>query len=176
MMLQTILGTALLSAIENESKTAIQALKNKDQKTLQQLTHPKKGIRFTPYATVTLNDDIVFDRVKIAEAFKDQTVYEWGSYDGSGDPINLTFEDYYKKFIFDRDYSRAERIGYNEIVHQGSSVINIREAYPHGIFVEYHFSHGKDGNDIGWTSLRFVFEKYVGKWYLVGITHDQWTT
>ncbi|WP_060628946.1 hypothetical protein [Paenibacillus peoriae] len=173
--LETLSSSEAKKAIENESKAAIQALKNKDTKALQQLTHPKKGIRFTPYSTVFLNSDIVFDRAKVAGAFKDQTVYEWGAYDGTGDPINLTFEKYYNSFIFNRDYSRADIIRFNEVVSTGNSINNVREAYPNGVFVDYRFNQGEDGNVMGWSGLRLVFEKYAGKWYLVGIIHDEWT-
>lgn len=161
--------------IAKKAQATVLALKNKDTKALQRLAHPKKGIRFTPYATVDLKNDIVFNRASIAKAFEDQKVYEWGVYDGIGGPIKLTFADYYKTFIFNRDYSRPERVGYNEVVEQGNSIINIREVYPSSVFVEYNFSQNMEGNIMGWSSLRLVFEKHLGKWYLIGIIHDEWT-
>ncbi|PZD97168.1 hypothetical protein DNH61_04585 [Paenibacillus sambharensis] len=162
-------------AIAGVAQEAILALKNKDAKALQKLAHPDKGIRFTPYAYVDLKHDVRLSREQLSHAFKDSTVYEWGAYDGTGDPIKLTFNEYYESFIFNRDYSKSEQVGFNEAVMQGNTINNIREAYPNGVFVEYHFSKGPDGNVMGLSSLRLVFEQLAGQWYLVGIIHDEWT-
>ncbi|MBC8079151.1 MAG: hypothetical protein H7X86_02315 [Gorillibacterium sp.] len=157
------------------AQAAIIAIKNKDTKALQQLVHPAKGIRFTPYASVDLIKNVVLRPAQLKDIFHNPTVLEWGVYDGRGDPIQLTFNNYYNRFIFNRDFSNAERVGYNEIVQQGNSLSNIRQAYPNGVFVEYNFSKSPEGNEIGWSSLRLVFEKDKGAWALVGIIHDEWT-
>ncbi|MCP1311138.1 hypothetical protein [Paenibacillus tyrfis] len=161
--------------IANQAETVLTALKHQDMNRLQQYIHPEKGIRFSPYATVDVNHDLIFKAGQLPALPQDKTVYTWGTYDGSGAPIQLTFQDYYKRFVYDRDYVQPEKIGYNEIVRQGNSVINLREAYPHSIFIEYHFSRDADQNEMGWSSLRLVFQKHADTWYLAGIVHDQWT-
>lgn len=157
------------------AKAAVVALKKKDMKALAKLALPELGIRFSPYATVDVVKDVVLRPAQLADAFQDKTVLEWGAYDGSGDPIKLTFADYDKRFIYNRDFAKAESVGYNQVLHQGNSLNNIKDAYPNGVFVEYHFSKSPDGNEIGWSSLRLVFEQHRGKWILVGIVHDEWT-
>ncbi|MNI87506.1 hypothetical protein D3C73_1447100 [compost metagenome] len=105
-------------------------------------------------------------------------IYEWGAYDGSGDPIKLTFRDYYKAFVYDRDYANAEKKAFNQFIMHSSTTDNIREVYPEAIFVEYNFSKGpvpSDSSDMEWSSLRIIFEPYKGDWYVTGISHDQWT-
>ncbi|WP_127485498.1 hypothetical protein [Paenibacillus ehimensis] len=161
--------------IAKQAEAVIAALKHRDMKQLQRYVHPEKGVRFSPYATVDANHDLIVKAGQLPALLQDKTVYTWGTYDGSGAPIQLTFQDYYKRFVYDRDYAKPEKIGYNEIVKQGNSIINIRQAYPHSIFVEYHFSRGADNNEMGWSSLRLVFQKHGQGWYLVGIVHDQWT-
>ena len=44
-------------------------------------------------------------------------------------------------------------------------------------FIDYHFS-GFDQklNGMDWVSLRLVFEKQNGQYFIVAIIHDQWTT
>ena len=157
------------------AKAAIVALKKKDMKALAKLALPAQGIRFSPYATVDVVKDVVLRPAQLAGALQDTTVLEWGAYDGSGDPIKLTFADYYKRFIYNRDFAKAETVGYNQVIQQGNSLNNVKEAYPSGVFVEYNFSKSPDGNEIGWSSLRLVFEPHQGKWALVGIVHDEWT-
>jgi hypothetical protein len=157
------------------AKAAVLALKKKDMKALAKLVLPEQGVRFSPYATVDVVKDVVLRPAQLVGALQDKTVLEWGAYDGSGDPIKLTFADYYNRFIYNRDFAKAEAIGYNQVLHQGNSLNNLKEAYPNGVFIEYHFSKSPDGNEIGWSSLRLVFEQHAGKWVLVGIVHDEWT-
>ncbi|WP_054975524.1 hypothetical protein [Paenibacillus sp. A3] len=161
--------------ITKQAETVLTALKHQDMNELQQYIHPEKGVRFSPYATVDVKHDLVFKAEQLPGLLQDKIVYTWGTYDGSGAPIQLTFPDYYKRFIYDRDYAQPEKIGYNELVRQGNSVINLRETYPYSIFVEYHFSRDADQNEMGWSSLRLVFQQHAEAWYLAGIVHDQWT-
>ncbi len=161
---------------QDAAAQAIKALKDYDLEALSKMVHPEKGVRFTPYAYVEADQDIVFTAPQIKEAGSDDKKYIWGSYDGSGEPIELTFEEYYKKFVYDADFANAKEIAYNETLGKGNSLDNSKEFYKDAFIVEYHFP-GIDPQYQGldWRSLRLVFEELEGSWYLVGIIHDQWT-
>lgn len=172
-----IITPAIAEAIiQVTSDDLINAIKDKDFNTIANFTHPNKGVRFTPYTYVSVADDIVFNSTQIQGFFNDQTVYLWGNYDGSGEDINLTPDDYYDRFIYTADYVNAEQIGYNEVLSFGNMIENQFEVYNDAIVVEYYFS-GFDlqYEGIDWSSLRLVFEEYNGTWLLVGIIHNQWT-
>jgi len=162
--------------INETAREAINALKDKDMEKISKLVHPEKGVRFSPYAFVDVKNDLVFSAADVKDLFSDTTIYTWGSYDGTGDPIKLTFEGYYEKFIYDADFANAEQVGYNEILGKGNTIENSAEVYKDSVVVEYHFS-GIDPKYEGmdWRSLRIVFEKFEDAWYIVGIIHDQWT-
>ncbi len=153
----------------------ISALKNKDMNKLSQLVHPQMGLRFSLYATVK-DTDQVFPAEKVAGLMDDPTAYLWGHYDGSGEPINLTFADYYSKFVYDEDFASAPQIALNHRLGVGNSIDNIFEYYQSSMVVEFYFP-GFDPQYAGmdWRSLRLVFMQDNGTWYLVGIVHDQWT-
>lgn len=162
--------------INETAREAINALKDKDMEKISKLVHPEKGVRFSPYAYVDVKNDMVFAADDVKDLLSDNTIYTWGSYDGIGDPIELTFEDYYNRFIYDVDFANAEQIGYNEILGKGNTIENSAEVYKDSMVVEYYFSGFDpqyDGMD--WRSLRIVFEKSKDIWYIVGIIHDQWT-
>lgn len=164
------------AAATKKAEVAIKALKDKDAKVMSKIVHPTKGVRFSPYGFVDAQNDVVLTRDKILNAFNDQTIYNWGIFDGSGMPIELTFNDYYEQFIYDKDFAKAEKIGINKIIGQGNSINNIFEVYPDGFMVEYHFSgFNPDFDGLDWESLRLVFELDDGEWFLVGAVHDQWT-
>lgn len=100
----------------------------------------------------------------------------WGNYDGTGDPIKLTVPAYLKKFVYNADYLTAEAVGFDEVMKQGNSRNNLTELYPNHHFIDYHFSGFEQKNKgMDWTSLRLVFEKENGQYFLVAIIHDQWT-
>jgi len=163
------------SIIDDRATEVLTALRDYDLEKLSRYVHPDKGVRFTPYGYVDVNENLVFSADEIRNM--DETkVYMWGYYDGSGEPIELTFPDYHKKFIYDEDFVNADEVGYNKALGHGNSLNNSFEVYRNSIIVEYHFP-GIDPQYEGmdWRSLRLVFEKADSQWYIVGIIHDQWT-
>ena len=169
-------------AVAAQAAGIIMALKNRNLENLSRLVHPDKGVRFSPYTYVRVapgspeGADLVFSSTHIANFFADQTVYHWGQFDGSGKPIDLTFEAYFERFIYDADFARPHAVGYNEVIGRGNTINNIVQVYPNAVAIEYHFE-GFDPTFAGldWRSLRLVLEEKEGDWYLVGLVHDEWT-
>lgn len=162
--------------IEKTAEKVIQAISTKDSETISAYVHPVKGVRFTPYTYVSVDNDVVFNQEKVKKLFIDQNFYIWGCYDGKGDEISLTSSQYFDEFVYTDDFINAEDIGYNEILSKGNMVENQYEVYDNSIVVEYYFSgFNSEYAGIDWKSLRLVFEQYEGNWKLVGIIHNQWT-
>lgn len=159
-------------AIGARAEQAVGALKAQDMAKLATLVHPAKGVRFSPYLHANTQQDVVLKADQLAST----QVYTWGVHDGSGEPIKGTFADYYKQFIYDLDFAAAPKVGWGEILGKGTIQDNVKEAYPDGVFVEYHFP-GVDAKYQGmdWRSLRLIFEREGQNWYLTGIMHGQWT-
>lgn len=154
----------------------MELIKAKDMNTLSTYIHPTSGVRFTPYFNIDMQTDQVFTAQQITGLMQNNQVVHWGEYDGSGDPIDLDFSDYYDRFIYDQDFVNPHLIGNNVAIGTGNIIDNIAQAYPNGHFTEFHFT-GFDNQyeGIDWESLRLVFEDVGGIWYLVGIVHGQWT-
>lgn len=157
------------------SDAAITALKNNDMILLSTLAG-EKGVRFSPYSYINVKTDVVMEPEVLKNALALSRTFVWGSYDGSGEPIDLPFGQYFEKFVYDKDFLQAPVIKYNEIIGQGNTINNLKEVYPDAEFAEYHFP-GFDAQYEGmdWESLRLVFEKENGNYVLVGIIHDGWT-
>jgi len=151
------------------------ALKNKDMDTLSAMAS-ESGVRFSPYSNINKTSDVVLEPIVLQNAYILSRTFVWGSYDGSGEPIDLPYGQYYDKFVYDKDFLNASQIKFNEIIGQGNTINNLKESYPDAEFVEYHFP-GFDAQYEGmdWESLRLVFEKKDGNYYLIGIVHDGWT-
>lgn len=164
-------------SIEERSEQTIHAIRDQDMELLAEIAHPDYGVIFTPYGHIHPLEDVSFMPAQIAELMDDETVYTWGHYDGRGDPIELTFAEYYDQFIYDEDFANPHQMSYNERIGQGNSVDNIAQVFSGATVVEYHFEgFDEQFEGIDWKSLRLVFEQVTdGTWYLVAIVHDQWT-
>ncbi|MDF2935437.1 MAG: sporulation/spore germination protein [Paenibacillaceae bacterium] len=162
--------------VEAAAAKAVTALKERDWAALALAAHPDKGVRISPYTHVDTKQDIVLNREVIKQLQDDKAVRTWGTYDGSGEPIELTFAEFYEKFLYNHDYAAPEKTAYDEPIGKGNTANNIKEVYPGGHFVEYYFS-GFDPKVQGmdWASLTLVFEQKDGSWFLTGLIRNQWT-
>ncbi len=161
--------------IEERAAAVLTALASKDLAALAGYVDPVGGVRFSPYAFVK-DTDLVFMPDQLAALPGSPDVYEWGSFDGSGEPIRLTYDDYDKRFVYSLDFTHAKQVGYNLVIGNGNTLNNAAEYYPGSIIVE-HYDPGYDPDYSGlkWQSLRLVFQERDNVWYLVGVIHDQWT-
>ncbi len=161
--------------ITNLSRRVVVALKQKDMKMLAASVHPKKGLRFSPYGFINKATDLVFKKSQIKDLKNSRKVYNWGDYDSADEAIKSKFSDYYAEFVYDKNFANAPNTGYNKIIGQGNTLINLGNLYPNAKFVEYNFAGTEKYGTMDWKSLRLIFEKQGSRWYLVGISHDGWT-
>lgn len=171
-----LLPTEARAIIAERARQVVTALREKDFARLSTYIHPERGVLFSPYAFINEEFDRTFSADQIREVSADTRTYLWGYYDGSGLPMELTFAEYYERFVYSRDFAGMEQVGYNQIIGRGNTINNQFAIFPRAIVVEYYFP-GDDPNLAGmdWESLRLVFEEYGGVWYLVAIVHDAWT-
>ena len=157
------------------SGQVVNYIKNRDYSSLSKVAHPEKWIRFSPYVHVNIHSDVVFWPPTISKFSSSKTKYEWGAYDGTGEPIYLTPSQYFDRFVYNRDFAAADKVSFNRVMGKGNSLENQFEVYPRAGIVEYYVRGTEKYGYMDWQSLRLVFEKYNGKWYLTGIIHNEWT-
>lgn len=167
-------GQAETGAVARALEIVI-ALRDRDLTTLAGFVDPQTGLKFSPYAYIT-EDDLVFSAEQLPTLLADPTLHDWGFEAGSGDPIVLTFADYYARFVYRYNYFDAQRVGLNAAVSSGSMIDNSRQLYPDAAIIEYHF----DGFDpmyqgMDWHSLRLILQPVNGQWLLVNVVNDEWT-
>ena len=158
------------------AESAIRALEARDMDALAELVHSSAGLRFSPYSFV-LPEHQVFSREQLPGLLADPTLYTWGNYDGSGEPIEMSFADYFDRFVYSKDFADAEQVSVDQRLGLGNTIDNSHEFYPEAVVVEYHVpGENPDYGGMDWQSLRLVFQQQEGAWYLVGVIHDEWTT
>lgn len=170
----SIADEGTLTTIATEILTT---LKTKDYTAFASYFHPTEGVVFSPYGFIDTKTAKKLSKALFLKSVEEEGMMTWGNYDGTGDPINLTAQQYLEKFVYNADYLHAEKIGYDQIIGKGNSLNNLNEIFPKHPFIEYHFSgFDKKYGGMDWTSLRLVFKQYQSNYYLVAVIHDQWTT
>ncbi len=162
-------------SIEEVADVIINALADKDLAAVSDFVHPEMGVRISPYTYVE-DDHQVFMPDELPDLVGSDQIFLWGYFDGTGDPIELTFDDYYEAFVYSADFANPEEMAVDEELGWSSMINNIADFYPGSSFVEFHFSgFEEDYGGMDWASLRLVFIEEDGNWFLVGIVNDQWT-
>lgn len=141
----------------DKAKQIVSILKSKDMQKLAPLVHPKKGLMIIPLPNNLFG--VIFKPKQISKLFNDKTVYTWGNAAGSGIPIELNFSEYYKLYIYDRDFAKSPVSSYKKVYKSATVTF---------------YSKGPEDPNIGWKSLLLKLEKFNGNWYLVSIIHDEW--
>jgi hypothetical protein len=175
----TVIGQNKDSLLPILTNNVLTALKNKEYDSLAVFIHPVEGVRFSPYAYIDSNNDRVVkpDWIMKQSDHKKQVKVLWGTADPSDNPINKTFDKFIDEYVYDVDFLHPEKIKVNEFIGGGNTQNNLLEFYKDCDFTESHFSgFDKKFNGMDWRSLRLVFKWKDGKYYLVGIVHDAWST
>ncbi len=164
------------AALIEAAKSVVEVLRDRDTGSLTDWIDPELGLRFSPYSRIDKAKDQLFQAGRLPD-FKDAQKLTWGTADGSGEPIELTFRDYYDKFVYDQDFAEAPSVSVNAIKAKGTVAFNGTEVYPGASFVEFYFpgfDESVEGMD--WEHLVLVFVPSGEDWKLVSIAHGQWTT
>ena len=170
----TVANEEILTTIATEILTMLKA---KDYNAFATYFHPNDGVLFSPYAYIDTKTAKKLSRATFKQLITAHSAVNWGSYDGSGEPIKLTAQQYIEKFVYNADYLHAEKIAYNQFIGKGNSLNNLEKIYPKHPFIEYYFSgFDKKYGGMDWSSLRLVFKQYQSNYYLIAIVHDQWTS
>lgn len=162
-------------SLENAAHEVVDLLRDRDLNSLSKWIHPELGLRFSPYSHINPDADLTFKADELP-GFKSADKLVWGSFDGSGDPIELTFREYYEKFVYNQDFADAPNVNANKIMGTGNSEYNGADVYPGSSFVEFHFpGFDKKYEGMDWQNLILVFLPDGESWKLTAIVHGQWT-
>lgn len=161
------------AVVESVASRTLSAFATRNDTTLAKLAHPKLGVRFSTYGSVSKSDVRLWP-AGLRGAFKGSKRWVWGSYDGSGDPMKLTF-DGFRGFLWQCDYTHAPEVRHNPQStpeSSGNQGGNVAEQYPKAELVQYYCPSDETRM---WSSLTLAFQRERGRWYLVGVIQDSWT-
>ena len=161
------------------SKSILASMKSKDYRAVADHIHPDEGVLFSPYGFIDTATCRRFSKASFLALISDSSKapLNWGRYDGSGLPMDLTWQDYSSRFVYNADFLNAPEFSLNELKSRGNSLNNIDQVFSGHQYTESYFPGFEEKYaGLDWASLRLVFKEKDGRPYLVGIIHDQWTS
>lgn len=151
-------------------------IKEKNFNAFAEFIHPTEGIRFSAFAFIDIKGDKILQKNEIIELSKNNKDYTWGIHEAIGDPIVSNIKKYFEEFVYDVDFLVKAQKQVNQATNTGNSIGNIKEIYPQSDFVEYHFKgENPEYAGLDWRNLTLIFKKENNNFYLIGITHGEWT-
>jgi len=150
----------------------VRALSESDLGTVDGAIHPDIDLVISPYSFI--DSPQVWKALTPALAFPD-SIYHWGYYDGSGESIRMTFDEYYSSFIYCANFLAVLDTAVNHPAHFGNSLNNFSELFPEAEFLDFHSEGKEEYGYLDWKILRLGFQFIDNRWYLVAIIHDEWT-
>ena len=171
------------SAVRQISEMVLKTFKTKDVETFKTLVHPVEGVRFSRDGYIS-TDNVKMTVSEIEAHILKNDVIAWGLADGSGLPINKTFDEWFQDYS-KIDYLNAPESAFNKALGPNPYVANnIKENYPNKPLMSFYIpfiSTEKDENGkevpatYSWKAIDLVFDTYNNQLYLVGIITDNWT-
>jgi len=155
------------------SNHILDLLEKRDFNGIVEFVHPDSKLHFSPYAHLD-NDQKSFS-AKELKKIKVSDIYTWGAFDGSGDPITMSIDAYFNRFVLDRPYIDSSQIVVNQIGGKGNSIDNLNDYFPNSLNVSYFVKGSARYGEMDWRQLKLAFEMKGNKVYLVAIVHDEWT-
>lgn len=157
--------------VAEKANQVVKALKNKDFAAITTLTHPSRGVCFSP--TVQMSSNSICLKANLLPDYLDGAKrtqpFNWGN--SRGAPVRLNFNDYFERYLNSRDFSSSSAtITPNPREARGPVKSNIARFYPNCAAVEYYVQ-GTGSND--WRAISVVFQPYQGDWRLIAIVSDE---
>lgn len=160
---------------EDVIKYTIKALKEKNIDNLIKVIS-KDWIRFSPYSYIDVDTHITLKKEDLKQAFEWETQYVRWSEDWTGEPILMTFKNYFKRYVYDIDFEKMAEKYYDQIFQRGNTINNIDDVYTWTSTVEY-FVPGINP-EYEWMdrkSLTLVLQQEENERKVRAIVHNEWT-
>ena len=167
----TYKNTKALDERENIAYKALYALSTGELNTLSDYITADSGLIFSSFN----GGKFKFKKEQIKEFSKsDTTKYHFGVWDGSGEDIHLTLNEYIKQCVYTEDYLNVKPSDVIKAIQSGQSFSSnnfdkILLEHPGCFMKSFH----KPSDH--WNVIDIVMTSREGKWYIIEIRHRCWT-
>ena len=128
-------------------------------------------VKFSAY-WYFLDEDVVLTRENL-KWDREKIFIRW-NYEWSGEPIELSINDYFDRFVYNHDFLSAPEVNEWTILWRWNSLVNANDYFQNSECIEYYIPGFVE--EYEWMdreSLILIFDKDTH--YLIWIAHEQWT-
>lgn len=174
-----------IKEVDNNSEKEMTAIefakyvaKNLNEKAFENWNdYTTKKVYFSPYSYVDTTKIVSLTKPEFNNFFESEEKIKWGNYDGTGEEINLSIQDYFDRFVTDFELTdENNQLLKDTIPIRGNALNNVNEVFPNATVVEIHKPASEESMGMDWRSLMLVIEKVEGTWKLKALVHNEWTT
>lgn len=135
------------------------------------------SVLFSPYLFIDTTSAIQFSFLELHKSLNSENQFDWGEFDGTGEKISMSVENYFNRFVNDVNYldDKVEMI-LGEVQPRGNSLSNLSERFPGATFVEFYYPPvSEELMGMDWRSLILVFQSVGDEILLKAVVHNDWT-
>lgn len=134
-------------------------------------------VYFSPYSYVDTTKIVSLTKSEFNKFFESEEKINWGYFDGTGEEIKLSIQEYFDRFVTDFDLTAENnQLLKDTIPSRGNALNNVKKVFPNATVVEIHKPASEESMGMDWRSLMLVIEKVEGTWKLKALVHNEWTT
>lgn len=142
-----------------------------DEEALASVIDPQRGLRVRVH---WWNPEVWIRGEEAENLLSSDTAHEWGVEDGSGNPIQGSFQDVILPML-ERDLLPAEEVACNEIVHGGTAgLVQLPEAYAGLNYYAFYRPPGPDQVEMDWGTWVVGVEQWQGEYEIAFLVHFAW--
>lgn len=168
--------TAAFYRTDTLTPRVLQCLAENRLRELAVWVHEGMGICFSPYAYAdTARMRCLTNKGLRYMASIPDSIRRWGEQDGTGEPLRMSWNQYRRRFVWDKDYRSIGKRKNAPANARGNSPLNVYSLYPGAAVVEWHVPGNERYAYMDWGSLYLVYLFRDGRWWLRAVVHDQWT-
>lgn len=158
-----------------EARTLVEAFREAvaaaDEDALAGLINPQRGLRVR---VSWWNPEVWLSGEEAENLLSSDTFHEWGVEDGSGNPIQGSFQDVILPML-ERDLLPADEIACNEIVHGGTAgLVQLPEAYEGLNYYSFYRPPGEGEVEMDWGTWVVGVEQWQGEYEIAFLVHFAW--
>jgi len=146
----------------------LESLRDRDEKALQKLIHPKNGLRLSALSYFDKTASQHFTQKTFLESYKSRNKLFWGQTEAKGDVIQKDLYAYLETLPSDVVHI-SKVIALNDLKNYPKNHMQTLKTY------EVYWNLEEEHKEYAYQGLVVILEQYQGQWYVVGITRDYWT-
>lgn len=163
--------------LTSSDEAAVYFLKLIKEQNYEELSHniSNSGLRLatSPYLSET---NLILTPSQVAKINSNSNQFNFGQSDGSGEPIMLTLQEFFERYVYSHDYLAIDQSSLpNQQIYHSSTLNNIEQIYPNSTIQTHTYPGSSQFDNMDWQKLNLVIEAEPSGFKLKALVNEEWT-